>query len=192
VLGERLLIIGAPVAPVWALFEALRRARRATADADRARRRAAAIPELLAERDRAHARLAAALPHPEAAHAASDPGRFQREFPPPCSARRLAGQQALAAQPGAVYRNTVLRGCIDALAALSTVATLVGASGSRPPQAGSPERPCLATAASPSTAKDSPSSWMRWSRGVGSPTWAASPGSTVPGPRPISPPTRRC
>jgi hypothetical protein len=55
---------------------------------------------------------------------------FQREF-----AAALLGEatsasaQALAAQPGfAVYRNTVLRGCIDALAAnYPTVATLVGA-----------------------------------------------------------------
>ena len=55
--------------------------------------------------------------------------RFQRDF-----AAALLGEpasaaaQALAAQPGfAVYRNTVLRGCIDALAAnYPTVATLVG------------------------------------------------------------------
>jgi len=54
---------------------------------------------------------------------------FQRDF-----AAALLGEatsaaaQALAAQPGfAVYRNTVLRGCIDALAAnYPTVATLVG------------------------------------------------------------------
>ena len=54
---------------------------------------------------------------------------FQREF-----AAALLGEatsaagQALAAQPGfAVYRNTVLRGCVDALAAnYPTVATLVG------------------------------------------------------------------
>jgi len=54
---------------------------------------------------------------------------FQREF-----AAALLGEatsatgQALVAQPGfAVYRNTVLRGCIDALAAnYPTVATLVG------------------------------------------------------------------
>lgn len=55
---------------------------------------------------------------------------FQRDF-----AAALLGEadtpamQSLAAQPGfAVYRNTVLRGCIDALAANHpTVATLVGA-----------------------------------------------------------------
>jgi hypothetical protein len=55
---------------------------------------------------------------------------FQRDF-----AAALLGEatseagRALAAQPGfAVYRNTVLRGCIDALAAnYPTVATLVGA-----------------------------------------------------------------
>ena len=54
---------------------------------------------------------------------------FQRDF-----AAALLGEatseagRALAAQPGfAVYRNTVLRGCIDALAAnFPTVATLVG------------------------------------------------------------------
>jgi hypothetical protein len=54
---------------------------------------------------------------------------FQREF-----AAALLGEptgdagRALAAQPGfAVYRNTVLQGCIDALAAnFPTVATLVG------------------------------------------------------------------
>jgi hypothetical protein len=54
---------------------------------------------------------------------------FQREF-----AAALLGEatspaaQALAAQPGfAVHRNTVLRGCIDALAAnYPTIATLVG------------------------------------------------------------------
>ena len=61
---------------------------------------------------------------------ASTLDEFQREF-----AAALLGEatsaagQALAAQPGfAVYRNTVLRGCIDALAAnYPTVATLVGA-----------------------------------------------------------------
>jgi hypothetical protein len=55
---------------------------------------------------------------------------FQRDF-----AAALLGEatsvtaQALAAQPGfAVYRNTVLRGCIDALAANHpTVLALVGA-----------------------------------------------------------------
>ena len=60
---------------------------------------------------------------------ASTLDEFQREF-----AAALLGEatsatgQALAAQPGfAVYRNTVLRGCIDALAAnYPTVATLVG------------------------------------------------------------------
>ena len=54
---------------------------------------------------------------------------FQREFAAALFGEATsAGAQALAAQPGfAVYRNTVLRGCIDALTDNHpTVATLVG------------------------------------------------------------------
>jgi len=55
---------------------------------------------------------------------------FQREFAAALLGEAISATgRALAAQPGfAVYRNTVLRGCIDALAAnYPTVATLVGA-----------------------------------------------------------------
>ena len=62
--------------------------------------------------------------------AASTLDEFQRDFVAALlgEATISAAAQALTAQPGfAVYRNTVLRGCIDALAGnFPTVATLVG------------------------------------------------------------------
>ncbi|MGZ5715039.1 MAG: HvfC/BufC family peptide modification chaperone, partial [Caldimonas sp.] len=60
--------------------------------------------------------------------AATSLDAFQRDFAAALLAEP-AEAGAIAAQPGfAVYRNTVLRGCIDALAAnYPTVAQLLGA-----------------------------------------------------------------
>ena len=176
-LGERLLIDShdAPVAaPVWALFE--RFVERAGPRPTLIERDAELPPfaELLAERDQAHERLAAVVGAPEATPHAAAP-RPSTTSSATFAAALLgeatsAAGQALAAQPGfAVYRNTVLRGCIDALAAnYPTVATLVGgewfdAAAGRFARAAA----CRATAASPPTARASPTSWRAFEPAAG-------------------------
>ena len=180
---------------------ALRRPGRAAADADRARcRRCRPSPTLLGERHEAHDRLAASM-----VARLSDVGWLRRlrpstpssaTSPPPCSARRRAKPAApWPPQPGfAVYRNTVLRGCIDALARQLPDRGDAGRSGVVR-RSGRPLR-----ADQPAARRQPRRLWRRLRRvpgaarasRPGSTTSAVSPASIGPGPKPISRPMRRC
>ncbi|HQR88471.1 MAG TPA: DNA-binding domain-containing protein [Caulobacter sp.] len=98
-----------------------------------------------------------------------------------------------AGEPGlSVYRNTIARGCVDALAAnFPTVATLVGEDWFPPPPPCSPARPRPPTRPCWTMARTSPPGWTASRRPRTCPIWRASPIWTAFGPRPCSPARRR-